>query len=735
MMERTLAEAARLYDERIRRFQRGLSITALAAVSATALIASVLGAYTTTQLVCLLGIAVVFAATIIPTAHMLDRRYLRFVRDRLEPDSGLAFESAVAYLKRFRVQIVVQFVCAYAVGSVVAMLLANRLSGMPLWSNVLPVFTAGLVGGAMVEGALNYFTAEALVAELIAILSSARGIFPPVSQSARGGIARRFLVVLGVVITVTVIAMGGGSLHLLFELNAGRLKPDEVLQTGIVYAVCALVVATLIALLASRILSRSIAKPILKTVELMDRLGAGDILDDRELFGEPRFSHEAGLLVAAFADASTGLRRLAESGERLAGGDLAVQITPSSERDVVAVAFKRVIDVIRTVVGNVRSTAELLERSATSLATRTDQFVSDARANYEDLSNVAGTMGTLDSAVTAVASGAKDLSGMASGARETAERLGAAAQTNAAGLDELAHTARATIEAADEMLELSKSAGSSADAASAAIIQADRTSEEAAGVMSELVGTIETLRVSSLQIGSITEKIDEIADQTNLLALNAAIEAARAGEHGRGFAVVADEIRKLADSSATATKEIASLIRSVQDETDRAVSVTKRGSDAMGRGRAKTAQVADALERIVDTVSLVRARIEAVAAAQREQKSATDALVDSSLMVERLTGDNAGMAVSLAALAENLQQSSASGAEAVRSSTSLVDSVAHRGERIAAASDELQALTSSLRAEAERIRGAVAEFQAGAPALERKPALAERVIVGKRPRG
>ena len=716
-----LQEATLQYDACVRSFQRGLRITALAAVPAAILIAAVLGTFTSRELLYTIIVIAIFALIVLPVAHAVDRKYMNYVRDRLGSEAELPFDAAISHLKWFRIQVVLNFIVAYVVGSGLAITIANHFAGLPIWTNLLPVTVAGLVGGALVDGALNYFNAEALIAELVAILSSVRERFAPISDAAKGGIARRVLVVLAIVIAVTVIAMGGGALHLLLELEAGRVKGDDVLRIGGIYAAASLAVAILIALLASRILSRSIQNPILHTVELMDRLRQGDVLQPHELYGQPRFSHEAGLLVAAFADANIGLARLATSGERLASGDLAVKIEPSSDRDVVAIAFRRVVEAIRTVVGNVRETAALLETSAHALTLRTDEFVDDSRANSKDLSQAVLTMSTLDRAVEHVAEGSRELSSMAATARQTADRLGAAAQSNAAGLDELAQTAKATIDAANDVLEISSETGRNADAASAAILQADRTAEEAANVMSELVKTIESLRENSLQIGSITEKIDEISDQTNLLALNAAIEAARAGEHGRGFAVVADEIRKLADSSATSTKEIAALIHSVQRETDTAVAVTRRGSSAVQQGRAKTSQVADALSLIVDSVSLVRARIEGVVIAQREQKQATDALVESTLMVERLTGDNAHLANTLSDLAEALQSSSASGAEAVRSTTGGVHAVAKRGERIAEASDELQELTASLRAEAERIRSAIAglSYSDGAESLPR----------------
>ena len=138
----------------------------------------------------------------------------------------------------------------------------------------------------------------------------------------------------------------------------------------------------------------------------------------------------------------------------------------------------------------------------------------------------------------------------------------------------------------------------------------------------ESARTIEELGKSSDQIGEIITVINDIADQTNLLALNAAIEAARAGEHGKGFAVVADEVRKLAERTTKATKEIKAKIELIQERTAGAVEAMNSGRKNVEEGVGLATEAGDSLNTIVDMVSNVSDMIQQIAASEEEQSAA-----------------------------------------------------------------------------------------------------------------
>jgi methyl-accepting chemotaxis protein len=163
-----------------------------------------------------------------------------------------------------------------------------------------------------------------------------------------------------------------------------------------------------------------------------------------------------------------------------------------------------------------------------------------------------------------------------------------------------------------------------------------------AAAVTETSSTVELLGEDSKRISQIVTVIDEIARNTNLLALNAAIEAARAGEQGRGFAVVASEVRRLAESTAEATGEIATMIQEIQDRTRTAIASMAAGRGTVQEGVVTTTQAGGALERIIGLAERVDRMITQIAIAASQQAAAADqssASLDSihSLSHENLT--------------------------------------------------------------------------------------------------
>ncbi|MGD0283379.1 MAG: methyl-accepting chemotaxis protein [Dissulfurispiraceae bacterium] len=151
------------------------------------------------------------------------------------------------------------------------------------------------------------------------------------------------------------------------------------------------------------------------------------------------------------------------------------------------------------------------------------------------------------------------------------------------------------------------------------VSQAAQGMQNVADTVRASAGIMDTLGEKSKEIGRIITVIDDIADQTNLLALNAAIEAARAGEQGRGFAVVADEVRKLAERTSTATKEIGTMIKDIQSQTVNAVSAMDRGRREAEAGEVSSHKAEESLERIVGDINRVKDMVAQIATAAEEQ--------------------------------------------------------------------------------------------------------------------
>jgi methyl-accepting chemotaxis protein len=204
-------------------------------------------------------------------------------------------------------------------------------------------------------------------------------------------------------------------------------------------------------------------------------------------------------------------------------------------------------------------------------------------------------------------------------------------------------------ETASSMEEMTSTVKQTADNATQAnqLAMAARTQAEKGGsVVGKAVSAMSAINASSRKIADIIGVIDEIAFQTNLLALNAAVEAARAGEQGRGFAVVASEVRNLAGRSATAAKEIKTLIQDSVGKVD--------------EGTKLVDQSGQTLEEIVQAVKKVTDIVAEIAAASQEQSTGIEQVNKAVMQMDEVTQQNAALVEEAAAAAEAIvEQTSA----------------------------------------------------------------------------
>lgn len=253
-----------------------------------------------------------------------------------------------------------------------------------------------------------------------------------------------------------------------------------------------------------------------------------------------------------------------------------------------------------------------------------------------------GAVSLVNQATNRLASSTIALASTADNVVRAAEGQESRAVQSASAIEEMTMTAGEVARNSTEAARIAQETAETARCGQEVMTQTVTGMQQVSEAVVQAATIITTLGRSSDQIGAIVRVIEDIADQTNLLALNAAIEAARAGEQGRGFAVVADEVRKLAERTTKATKEIGDMIRQIQQDTKSAVASMDQGTTQVGQGVELANKTGEALSRIHSMINSTAGMIQQIASAAEEQSTATRQIAGDLEVMSRTTRQTTG---------------------------------------------------------------------------------------------
>jgi methyl-accepting chemotaxis protein len=340
----------------------------------------------------------------------------------------------------------------------------------------------------------------------------------------------------------------------------------------------------------------------------------------------------------------TPLALIGEKVGIIAEGNFQVSIDDGKKFDqeiqVLVDAFNSMKNNVKAMIGTIHQTAEQVASASEELTANAEQ--SAMAANQ------------VSSSMTEVAQGA--------------DQQGTIVKAAATVVEQMSASIRQVMANAETVSMQSAKAAQTAQAGGKSVAGAVRKMAEIEQTVNASAQVVAKLGERSQEIGQIVETIAGIAGQTNLLALNAAIEAARAGEQGRGFSVVAEEVRKLAEQSQEAAKQIAHLIGEIQGETDNAVSAMDAGSREVKAGTEVVNEAGNAFQAIIELVSRLAEQVAGISAAIRQLAGGSEQIVASVQEIDRLTKTAAGETQTVSAAT---QEQSAAMEEIAASSQSL----------------------------------------------------------------
>ncbi len=410
------------------------------------------------------------------------------------------------------------------------------------------------------------------------------------------------------------------------------LSEAGMMQNAVRTRVAAIVIsfaAIIIGIIVGLIITRSITGPVSKGVAFAQAVAAGDLSGRLEVSNRDEIGDLANALNSMVASLREMVGRIRDTSSQVAtaAGLISENSThltraahsQSSASEETSATMCQMAASIQTVAKNAESlssNADEVSSAIEELGASSEQVAKSAEAMASSVTETSATIEQMTVSIEKVAKSTEDLASSVTETSSTIEQMTVSIDQvagnsqelqkivieSAAIIEQMATSINRVAKNVEDVDAVAKSAAREGGAGIQAGQQAAAGMARVADVIDKTYASIVNLGKRSEEIGGIVKVINEIADQTNLLALNAAIEAARAGDAGRGFAVVAEEVRKLAERSMVATKEIALVIRQVQADTGESVKLGEIASREAKASMELTTMAGNAIENIVASI-------------------------------------------------------------------------------------------------------------------------------------